>query len=165
MPLLKYSFSLTPLREPATTQGHVYSEFTLDLPAQWQAQPVHEDNTLGFHAAAHDAALIVSVDFITTPADQCQALAEHALARRIAAMAAAGKAPVQVLQQQIKPHASGAALELSFIAEAPGEHLQLYLGYVTERKVMHFGMFCPPDRAAAVALFNATVPHFKPRLP
>lgn len=161
----RYSVSLNPPREPVATQGHVYSEFTLDLPPRWQAQPVSEDNTLAFHDGDADAALVVAVDFIDTPAEQLQALAEHALARRIAAMGAAGTAPVQVLQQQIRPHTSGAALELSFIAESPGEHLQLYLGYVTPRKLMHFGLLCPPDRADAVALFNATVPHFKPRLP
>ncbi|WP_156391640.1 MULTISPECIES: hypothetical protein [unclassified Roseateles] len=147
------------------TLAHVYSEFTLDLPPQWQPQPNTEDNTLSFHDSTADAALIVSVDFIQTPPDQLQTMAEHVIARRIAAMSTAGTAPVQVLQQQIRPHTNGKALELSFIAEAANEHLQLCLGYVSARKIMHFAMFCAPDRAAAVALFNATVSHFKPRLP
>lgn len=165
--LYRYSVSLTPPApaEPALRLGHVYSEFTLDLPPTWQPVATDEDNTLSFHAEAEDAAIVVSVDFIDTPADQLQPLAEHALARRIAALSVASSGPATVLQQQIRPHASGAALELSFAAEVPGEAVHLYLGYVSPRKVMHFAMVCPPERAAAVALFNATVGHFKPRLP
>lgn len=164
--LYRYSVSLTP--PPAETvvkQAHVYSEFVLDLPPAWQAQAHADDNTVAFHEPAADAALIVSVDFIESGATDLQALATEVIARRLAALPAATPGPWQTLQQQVRPHRSGAGLELSFAAELPGEQVALYLGYATPRKLLHCLMLCGPDRAAAVALFNATVPHFKPRLP
>ena len=110
------------------------------------------------------AALIVSVDLVGTPVDEAQSVAEHCVAKRIDAHRLASATPLEVIQQRIQPHASGAALEMSYAA-ATGEHIHLYLGYVTRRKVLSFSMACPPDRRAAMTLFNATVPHFKPRLP
>ena len=93
------------------------------------------------------------------------ALGTEVLSRRLAALASATPGAWQTLQQQVRPHRSEAGLELSFAAELPGEQVALYLGYATPRKLLHFLMLCGLDRAAAIALFNATVPHFKPRLP
>lgn len=157
----RYTVSLT----PATTRDSVYSEFVLDLPPAWQAQPPEEDNTVAFHQPAADAALVVSVDFIASGADDLEALGEQVIAQRLAALAHATPGDWQTLQQQQRPHRSGAGIELSFAAELPGRQVALYLGYATPRKLLHFLMICGPDRPAALALFNATVPHFKPRLP
>lgn len=161
----RYTVSLTPPAAPPQTRDSVYSEFVLDLPPAWQPQAPEEDNTVAFHAPAADAALVVSVDFIASGADDLQALGEQVLAQRLAALAQATPGAWQTLQQQLRPHRSAAGLELSFAAELPGQQVALYLGYATPRKLLHFLMICGPDRAAALALFNATVPHFKPRLP
>ena len=56
-------------------------------------------------------------------------------------------------------------LEMSFASEVEGEHVHLYLGYVTSRKLLNFSMVCQPGKHAAAELFNATVPGFRPRLP
>jgi len=163
----RYTVSLTPPlpAEPAEQRGHVYSEFVLDLPSDWRPKAADEDNTLAFHLPAEDAALRVSVDFIASGADDLQALAEAVLRERLDTLMAARPGPWQTLQQQSRLHRSGAAMELSLAAELPGRRVELYLGYATPRKLLHFMMACGPDRAAALALFNATVPHFKPRLP
>jgi hypothetical protein len=162
----RYSVALPPPpAEPVVRQGHVYSEFVLDLPPAWQPQAHEGDNTLTFHEPAADAVLIVSVDFIDSGATDLAALGNEVLSRRLAALASATPGAWQTLQQQVRPHGSEAGLELSFAAELPGEQVALYLGYATPRKLLHFLMLCGPDRAAAIALFNATVPHFKPRLP
>ena len=170
MTLLKYSFSLTPPvaatpAQPEVMQAYTDSEFLLDLLPRWRQHPTAEADTLTFQSGADGAALIISADFFDIPDDQAQAIAEECLARRIAALEAASPGAVRVLQQNIKPHASGAGLELSFAAEVEGEHVQLYLGYVTARKILNFAMVCQPGRPQALALFNATVPGFRPRLP
>jgi hypothetical protein len=72
---------------------------------------------------------------------------------------------VQVLQKSIKPHSGGIGLELSFAAEVPNEHVNIYLGYVTSRKILNFTLVCQPGKEAAAALFNQLVPNFRPRLP
>jgi hypothetical protein len=170
MALLKYSFSLTPPPAPTPAPAqhqYAYSEFVLDLPTRWRQVPTQEDNTLNFECAEDGAALVISAEFYDIPADKAQALAEQCLSTRTKALHAAGSGPVHVLQQGTQPHTSGTGLELSLAAEVGGDaaHVHLYLGYVTSRKVLHFSMVCRPGRQAAVALFNATVPGFRPRLP
>ena len=54
---------------------------------------------------------------------------------------------------------------LALAAEVEGGAVDLYLGYVTSRKILNFSMICPPGSHEAAALFNATVPGFRPRLP
>jgi len=163
MTLYKYSFSLTPA--PEARHEYAYSEFMLELAARWRQVPVQDDDTLNFVSDEDGAAIIISADFYEIPDDKAQAIAEKCVASRIEALQSASSGTVQVLQQAIKPHSGGTGLEMSFIAEAEGEHVQLYLGYVTSRKILNFAMVCKPDRREAIALFNATVPGFRPRLP
>ncbi|MFG6486485.1 hypothetical protein ACG04R_07385 [Roseateles sp. BYS78W] len=163
MALFSYTFPLTSPPAPGR-HGYDAAEFQLDLSPAWRQVLVDEGNALHFESLDDGAALIVSVDLVGTPVDEAQSVAEHCVAKRIDAHRLASATPLEVIQQRIQPHASGAALEMSYAA-ATGEHIHLYLGYVTRRKVLSFSMACPPDRRAAMTLFNATVPHFKPRLP
>lgn len=163
MTIFSYSFSLTP---PALArQEYDSSEFQLDLAATWRQIPTQEENALNFQSDAHGAAVVISADFYDIPDDQALALAEQCISSRIDAHRLSGQAPLTVLQQGVKPHSSGAGLEMSYAAEAEGGHVYLYLGYVTSRKILNFSMICPAGRHEAVALFNATVPGFRPRLP
>ena len=165
MPILNYSFSLTaPRPQPPQRQSHAYSEFLLDLAPKWRQVPT-DDDTLNFQSDEDGAVIIISVDFFDIPDDQAQTLAEHCVDSRIEAIRAASEAPLQVLLRDIKPRSGGGGLEMSFAAHADGEHVHLYLGYVTARKVLSFSMVCQPGRHEAAALFNATVPGFRPRLP
>jgi hypothetical protein len=167
MAILSYSFSLTapPAPRPQERQSRAYSEFLLDLAPKWRQVPTDDDNTLNFQSDEDGAAIIISVDFFDIADDQAQALAEQCVNSRIEAIRAASEAPLQVLLQDIKPRSGGGGLEMSFAAHAEGEHVHLYLGYVTARKVLNFSMVCQPGRHEAAALFNATVPGFRPRLP
>lgn len=166
MALLNYSFSLTPPAPPAAARrAFSDSEFQLELAAAWRPIPTQEENTLTFRWDADGTALIISADFHEIPADQAQAVAEQCVGSRIEAHRAASRAPLTVLHRAIQPHSSGAGLEMAYAAESAGEHVHLYLGYVTSRKLLNFSMVCPLARPAAVALFNATVPGFRPRLP
>ena len=167
MSLLKYSFSLTPpVPAPAVAKhAYAYTEFHLELPSTWRQMPTDEENALNFVSDADSAAIVVSADYYDIAADQAQGVAEVALESRIDAVRQSGDGPVSVLHRAIKPHSSGGGLELSLAAEAEGGHVHLYLGYVTSRKVLNFTMICPPGKDKAVALFNATVPGFRPRLP
>ena len=169
MTILKYSFPLTPPTPPApqplVKRSYDHSEFLLELLPQWRQIPTDEDSALNFQSDDDGAVIIISTDFFDIPDDQAQGIAEQCISSRIAAMQSASAKPVQVLQQAIKPHAGGVGLEMSFASEVEGEHVQLYLGYVTSRKILNFSMVCQPGRQAAVALFNATVPGFRPRLP
>lgn len=167
MTLLKYSFSLTPPAPPPAPAKHTYaySEFTLELAHLWRLMPTAEENTLNFVSDADGAAIIVSVDFYDIPAEKAQATAEFAVERRLDAVRQLAEGPVTVLHRAIVPHSSGGGLEMSLAVEPEGGHLHLFLGYVTSRKVLNFTMICPPGKEKAVALFNATVPGFRPRLP
>jgi len=164
MTLLKYSFSLTP-PPPPPRHEYAYSEFLLELEHKWRQVPTDEDDTLNFFSDADGAALIISADFYDVPDDKAQGLAEISVASRIEAFQKASAGPVQVLQRTIRPHSGGVGLEMSFVAEAEGEHVHLYLGYVTSRKVLNFTMVCQPGKHDAADLFNATVRGFRPRLP
>ncbi len=72
---------------------------------------------------------------------------------------------LQVAQRSIKPHSGGIGLEMSLAAEVPAEHVYIYLGYVTSRKILNFTLVCKPGKEAAAALFNEIVQDFRPRLP
>jgi hypothetical protein len=169
MPLLKYSFALPPPAAPAPApearHEYPYSEFLLELPARWRQVPVQEDDTLQFVSDADGAALIISADFFDIPADKAHDIAEQVLHSRIQALQTASEGQVRLLHRDIRPHPSGGGLELSFAAAAEGEHVHLHLGYVTSRKVLNFSMVCQPGASEAIALFNACVPGFRPRLP
>ena len=166
----RYAFSLKPPATPSVPQfqprdAYRHAEFLLDLPPPWRLLPGSPDNTQTFRSDPDNAEILVATDLHHLPDDQAQALAEHIVRSRLEGLQAASPGPVQVLQQAIRAHASGVALEMSYIAEAEGAPVHLYLGYVTARKVLSFAMVCPPGRREAAALFNATVPHFRPRLP
>ncbi|WP_457442563.1 hypothetical protein [Roseateles sp. P5_E4] len=165
--ILNYTFKLAPppVPTPPVKHQYSYSEFLLDLSAQWRQIPTKEDNTLNFHSDDDGAAIIISADFYEIPDDKVQALAEKCISSRIEALQIASQGSVQVLQQSIKSHSGGVGLEMSFAAHAEGEYVHLYLGYVTSRKILNFSMVCQPGKHEAVALFNATVPGFRPRLP
>lgn len=166
MTLLKYSFSLTPPAPPAPARHtYAYSEFQLELAHAWRQMPTAEDNALNFVSDADGAAIVISADFYDIPGDKALGVAEVAVESRLQAVRQSGDGPVNVLHRAIKPHSSGAGLEMSFAAETEGGHVHLFLGYVTARKVLNFTMICPPGHEKAVALFNATVPGFRPRLP
>lgn len=172
--LFSYAFSLTPPVPPASPappsaesdlHEYAYSEFVLALPSTWRQVPTAEDGTLSFHAKALEAGLTISMDFFAIPAKQAQALAEQNLAGRLEYLNELAPGRVQVLQRHIEPHSGGAGLELLLVAEVPGEHAYLYLGYITARKVLNLTLVCKPDMAAAAALFDDIVTHFQPRLP
>jgi hypothetical protein len=171
MTVYKYSFSLTPpapapvATAPEPLHEYPSSEFTLMLHARWRPEPGQDDNTRSFVSDLDGAALIISVDFAEIADDQAPAVAAHVIDSRLNALRAASAGDVQVLQQATQPHASGTGLQLSFIADVPGEHVHLHLGYVTARKVLNFAMVCQPGRQKAIELFNATVTGFRPRLP
>lgn len=169
---LSYSFPLPAQSAPTLPplqigRAYAYAEFHLDLPANWRQVPTQEDNALNFQSEADSAAITVSADLHDIPADKAQRLAEQCIADRMAALEAGNAGRVTVLQRDVKPHASGAGFEMSCAAEVAGEgeQVHLFLGYVTSRKILSFSMTCQPGRQEAVALFNAAVLHFRPRLP
>lgn len=165
MTLFKYSFPLAPPPPPPQArQSYDYTEFLLELEPKWRQMTTDEGGALNFQSDVDGAAIIISVDFFDIPDDKARGIAEQCLSSRLAAIQAASEKPVQVLSQAIEPHAGG-CLEMSFASEVEGEHVHLYLGYVTSRKLLNFSMVCQPGRHDAVALFNATVPGFRPRLP
>jgi hypothetical protein len=161
--LFSYSFSLSTPKP--TLHEYAYSEFALGLSADWKLVPNAEENTLNFHSESRGAGITISADFYEIPEGKAQALAEKCLSSRLEALEKVTPGRVQALQRTIKPHSGGVGLELSFAAEVPGEHVYIYLGYVTPRKVLNFTLVCKPGKEAAVALFNELVLNFRPRLP
>lgn len=164
--LFSYSFALTPPAPPKPKlHDYDYSEFLLRLPLHWKQLPIAEDNTLNFHSDEVGAGITISADFYDIPTSKAQLLAEKSLSSRLDGLEQLAPGRVQVLQRSIKPHSEGVGLELSFAAEVPGEHVYIYLGYVTSRKILNFTLVCQPGKEAAAALFNEMVPNFRPRLP
>lgn len=161
-----FSFSLTPPAPPKPKlHAYEYSEFLLALSAQWTQVPTAQDNTVNFQSAELGAGITVSADFYEIPDAKALALAERNLSSRLEALEQVTPSRVVVLQRSIKPHSGGIGLELSFAAEVPGEHVYIYLGYVTPRKILNFTLVCKPGKEAAAALFNQLAPNFRPSLP
>lgn len=159
-----YSFSL-PQKQPVE-QVYEYSnsEFLLDLPAHWKEAPSTTDNTVNFTSNTHEAALIVSADFFEIPDSKAHLLADKCLSSRIDALEQLSPGQVNVLRRTITPHSGGVGLELSLAVETP-QHIHIYLGYVTSRKILNLTLIAKPDRHAAAELFNKIVACYKPKLP
>ncbi len=164
--LFSYSFSLTPPAPPKPRlHEYAYSEFAVFLSDQWRQTPSSEDNTLLFHSSELGASITVSVDFYDIPQDKAALIADKTLSTRLDSLETLAPGKITVRQRAVKPHSSGAALELSFIAEVADDCIYLYLGYVTARKVLNFTLVCAPGGQAAAALYNEVVGNFRPRLP
>ena len=164
--LFSLSFSLTPPTPPrARLHQYEYSEFLLALSHQWKQLPTAEDNTLNFHSAELGAGITVSADFYEIPEAKAQAFAEKNLSARIEGLERVTPGRLQVAQRSIKPHSGGIGLEMSLAAEVPAEHVYIYLGYVTSRKILNFTLVCKPGKEAAAALFTEIAQNFRPRLP
>jgi len=157
-----YSFSLT--QPKPKVHAYDYTEFLLTLPLHWKQIPNAEEGQFNFRSDELNATITVSCDFYAIPDDKQLRFAEKNLESRLAALERVASSAV-VIQRTIKPHSGGAGLELSFVADVPGEYVYLYLGYVTSRKVLNFTLVCPPGWDAAAALFNELVPDFRPLLP
>ena len=164
-----YSFSARPTAQaaPAKPEPHRYehSEFLLVLSSDWKQVPTAARDRLKFSATGLGANIAVSVDSREIPDAKTAAIAQENLSLQLQAIEQLAPGRVQLLHRNIKPHSGGVGLELSLAAEVPGEHVHVYLGYVTSRKVLNFMLVCRPGRQAAAALFNDIVPNFRPRLP
>lgn len=142
-----------------------YSEFLLALPSSWTQVPTAEDKTLSFHSKDLGAGITISVDFYEISDAKAHAIAERNLSSRFEGLDRLSPGRVQVAQRTIKPHSGGIGLELSLVAEVPGECAYIYLGYVTPRKILNFSLVCQPGMDVAAALFNELISHYRPRLP
>jgi hypothetical protein len=158
-----YSFSLSPPK--AELHEYQYNEFMISLAPDWKQIPTAEADMLNFHSAELGAGITISADFYEIPVDKAQALAEKSISARIDAFEQLSPGRVHVLQRTIKPHSGGIGLELSLAVEVADEHVTIYLGYVTSRKILNFTLVCKPNTQSAIDLFNKIVPNFRPRLP
>ncbi|MFZ6722666.1 hypothetical protein [Undibacterium sp. Ji49W] len=161
-----YSFSLTPPAQPSRKLvEYSYSEFLIDLPSHWKLVPNSQHNTLTFQSDIEGASIIISVDFYDVPSSKAQTVAEKCIDGRLSAHEQQFPARVEVLQRSIRMHSGGTGLEMSYAAEVAGDHMFMYLGYVTSRKILNLTMVCKPERSKASELFNVTIGNFRPKLP
>lgn len=130
-----------------------YNEFFLDLPGHWKQIPTSEGNTFNWYSDVEKASITVSADFYEVPEEKAYACAEVCLKGRHDAMESLAPGEVTVLNKSIKPYSGGGGLEICYAAQIP-KSTYLYLGYVTPRKIFHFGLTCGPDKTAAANLFN-----------
>lgn len=161
-----YSFTLTPTAPPKPElHEYKYNEFLLSLPLHWKQIPTAEDNTFNFHSAEEGADITISADFYDIPEAKAHALGDKNISSRLEALEKLAPGRVVILQRSIKPHSGGIGIELVFAAEVTGEHVYMFLGYVTARKILNFTLVCKPGKEAAATLFNETIQNFRPRLP
>lgn len=161
--LFSYTFDLTPPKPKL--HEYAYNEFRISLPLHWRQYPTPEERTLHFQSDTAQAALTISVSFYEVPDDKAQRIAEKMLDARLEAFQSGVQGQVEVLRRTIAPHSSGAGLEISFVGEAEGESVYLYLGFVTARKILNFALVCRPGREEAADLFNEIMRSFHPLLP
>ena len=165
----KFPFSVTPTGQAAQPVQkwveHAYNEFAIDLPAHWELVPNPEENTFTYNSKTEDASIIISADFYAIPSSLEQATAEKCIHSRLSFIEQQNPGRVEVIHRSIRPHSGGVGLELSYAAEIFDDHMFMYLGYVTSRKILNFNMICKPERAKALALFNATIKSFRAKLP
>ncbi|WP_374583437.1 hypothetical protein [Pseudoduganella sp.] len=161
-----YSFSFSqPAPAKPKLAEYSYNEFLLDLPPHWRQLPTSEDNSFNFYSEKDGASITISADFYAIPDEKAVLMAEACLESRHAAFESQFPGQVEVLRRTARQHSGGDGIEMMYAADAPGQHLYFYLGYVTRRKILHFALVCQPGRDAAAALFNSIVSNFRPQLP
>jgi hypothetical protein len=168
--VINYKFSLSPPAPPKSPAEpklieYSYNEFWLDLPEHWKQYPSPDKNTLNWHSDVEGAAIIVSVQYYATPKEKWQELAEVMVKSRLDAHEEQYPGRIEVLHRSIKPHSGGEGLEVSYAAEAAGDTVFIFLGYVTSKKLLNLQMVCKPDRHEAARLFNNTMRKFSAKLP
>jgi len=72
---------------------------------------------------------------------------------------------LEVLRRLIWLRSGSSDIEMTYAAEVEGEHLFLYFGYMTSRKLLGLLLICRPDRGAASRLFTETLGRFRARCP
>jgi hypothetical protein len=143
-----------------------FNEFRLALADDWKQWNGPDTNTLSLYSEQRNAGITLSAQFYEIPVDRLQDVAEKVLESRQAAHAEQFVS-IEYLQQSIRPHSTGAGLEIFYAAQAAEDNKTFcFLGYVTSRKILNLFVEtseCDLDNAAA--LFSSVVAGYEPKLP
>ena len=167
---LNYTFSVPPTApfgemRPCRATRHSHEEFFIDLPDHWGATSSSNPSTFNFRSDEEDATLILELGFFTTVEERGHATAETNVNSQIEAYKQQCPGGVEVLRRLIRPHSSGNGTEMTYAVEVNEEHLFLYFGYLTSRKLVGLLLICGPEREASARLFSEVVGGFRAKSP
>jgi hypothetical protein len=143
---------------------YTYTEFWIDLPANWQQTDTGQANVLNWHSSEDEASLTISAEFIDIPAGTESVFAATTVVNRKEALEKAMNRPLTILHESSRPH-SQVGYDISFGVQVGDEFIVNYAGYVSPRKILHFTLVSKRDKQTAHALYQQLISHLRVKLP
>jgi hypothetical protein len=154
----------TPVPPQSDLNTHTTGAWQIDLPRNWKVVPSGRDNTVTFHSAEDDAALMVDVDFYDIPPDKARSTAERLINARLAALEQQDPGQVDMFDSGVQPHRQGQGLEMYYAAHVAKRDVVMYFVYILPQRVMNLTLVSKKGRNEAMALLRAVHSHFRPKL-
>ena len=154
----------TPGQSQPGLNTHTTGAWQIDLPRQWKVTPSGRDNTVTFHSAEDDAALMIDVDFYDIPADKARSTAERLINARLATPEQQDPGQVDMFDSGVQPHRQGRGLEMHDAAHVAKRDVVMYFVYILPQRVINLTLVSKKDRNEAMGLLRAVHSHFRPTL-
>ncbi|RSZ36892.1 MULTISPECIES: hypothetical protein [unclassified Variovorax] len=151
--------------DAAATVRHAHEEFYIDLPLHWKALGNDDPDTLNFQSEAEDASIILSLRTFETLEESDLDAAERNVNAQIEFYSQTYPGRVETLWRMARPHSGGVGAEMSYAVDADAQRIFLYLGYVTQRKLVNLLVIGGPDREKSKRLFFDAVSKFRAKSP
>jgi hypothetical protein len=151
-----------PAQPPLDMYGN--AAYEIQLPKHWTVIPSGGDNTVNFHSAPDDAALMIDVDFYDIPADKARSTAERLINARLATLEQHDPGQVDMFDSGVQPHRQGRGLEMFYAAHVANRDVVMYIVYVLPQRVINLTLVSKRSRAEAMGLLRAVHAHFRPKL-
>ena len=154
----------TPVPPQSDLNTHTTGAWQIDLPRNWKVVPSGRDNTVTFHSAEDDAALMIDVDFYDIPPGKARSTAERLINARLAALEQQDPGQVDMFDSGVQPHRQGLGLEMYYAAHVAKREVVMYFVYILPQRVMNLTLVSKKGRNEAMTLLRAVHSHFRPKL-
>ena len=153
----------TPVPPQSELNTHTTGAWQIDLPRNWKVVPSGRDNTVTFHSAENDAALMVDVDFYDIPPDKARSTAERLINARLATLEQQDPGQVDMFDSGVQPHRQTRGLEMYYAAHVARRDVVMYFVYILPQRVINLTLVSKKGRNEAMALLRAVHSHFHPK--
>ena len=153
-----------PVPPQSDLNTHATGAWQVDLPRNWKVVPSGRDNTVTFHSAEDDAALMIAVDFHDIPPGKARSTAERLINARLATLEQQDPGQVDMFDSGVQPHRQGRGLEMHDAAHVAKRDVVMYFVCMLPRRVKNLTLVIKKGRNQAMALLRAVHSHFRPGL-
>ena len=153
-----------PVPQQSPLDTYANAAYEIQLPKHWTVVPSGGDNTVNFHSAPDDAALMIDVDFYDIPPDKARSTAERLINARLATLEQQDPGQVDMFDSGVQPHRQGQGLEMYYAAHVAKRDVVMYFVYILPQRVMNMTLVSKKGRNEAMALLRAVHSHFRPKL-